>query len=163
MEGGMSNLNQFYGNVLSRTPTSIIASDLTDAVSLTGLTNAASRMAVGVRAVLSGAMTADTWKETLSVTGAGVLNFASTQTQNATSRNVGIRITLDGAVVISRTSTAVVTTNGIVLAVGSMVSTDNLNDFKFEDIPFNVSMKIEILSSVTETDKLLTAYKYRTC
>lgn len=100
----------------------------------------------GVLGVLSGALTADTLKTVLSATGSGSLQYLALQRVDGTSRATRVKITIDGAVVLDITSTAVVSNGGTQFVVGSANARG--------DLPFAASCLVEISSSLTETDKL---------
>jgi len=147
------------GGSLSRPPTTLIGSDLTAAATI--LNSATEFNKNNIRVLLSGALTADTYKTMVSVTGAGVLNFASVQTVDATSRNIYCRITIDGTVVATRSSLTTITATAQVVAVGGYMNSAN-GVVALDAIPFNTSLLIEIKSSLTETDKLNACFVYRT-
>lgn len=125
-------------------------------VSLTGLntSNAA-------RAVLSGALTANTLATALSVTGRGNVPFLAVFAGNTASRTIRCRVTVDGVVVFDATSNSITTTGRGLLIAGAYAASDpggnNHWDAGFP-ITFNASLLVEIASSLTETDNLTTAY-----
>lgn len=159
----MSNLNQFFGNPLGIPPTLLVGNDTTITPTSVGLSTDVIRAMCNVKSTLSGALTATTWKTLVSITGGGVLNFSAVQALDTTARSMGMRITIDGVVVSTReTLDAAMNANAFIPVVGSSVTTTNLNDFKFDPIPFAVSLLIEVRSSLSETDKIAALYNYRT-
>lgn len=150
----MSVLSQFGGGV---PVTKAIVNRLSD----NGWTNALRIDISGVQNKygLSGAMTANTLKQILSVTGRGCINWLGFWTADATSRTVRAKITIDGVVVLDSTSAAIST----VLAGGIYIG-EQYNGYvgEFDPTYFNQSLLIEMASSLTETDKLAIAYRYKT-
>ena len=109
--------------------------------------------------ILSGALTADTYADVLSITGGGgVLELASTFTLDTTSRTHGLRIVIDGNEVfnaITDTTTAI----GLGLVGAGSVGEGNFVTpsarYEWED-----SLLIQVKSSLTETDKIRTYVEY---
>ena len=151
----MSTLSQFGGG--ARTPKVIV-----NKYSAGGVTAQASEInSSSAVALVSGALTANTLKTILSITGAGSLNFLSLVTVDTTSRTVRLKLTLDGVVAFNATSAAITVAGNGLLAVGSGTSTSQ-GPYAVEATHFNVSCLVEIASSLTETDKVTTYYTYRT-
>lgn len=118
--------------------------------------------AVGCKAGLSGAMTADTLKTLLTITGPGRLDIAAIASADTTSRTMQMKITLDGVVVFNPGMTAATTTltAGIcaVGAINTAASTMPVSGHVY----FNTSCLVEFASSISETDKLNTYLRYQT-
>lgn len=108
------------------------------------------------RSALSGAMTANTLKTLLSVTGKGSLKQLAIYTQDNTSRIIRVRVTVDGVVVWDKTSTAITAATTGFSIVGFVTSTGQY----YGDMNFAKSVVVEVSSSVSETDKLMIAYQY---
>lgn len=110
-------------------------------------------------ATLSGAMTLNTLKSFLSVSGSGgEMPLLTIRTNDATARTIRVNLTIDG-VAYDFTSASISASGTGVIPAGSLNSTV---------IPFTPSIKwkstfvIEIASSVTETDKLTIEWIYNT-
>jgi len=116
----------------------------------------------GEKATLSGALTANTLKTMLNISGAGVLKACAVQALDTTSRTLRLKITFDGVVVFDPGASAANTTkNSAIVGVGG-ITTYNPTTFilAFERIPFNTSCLVEIASSLSETDTLALLYAY---
>lgn len=110
-------------------------------------------------ATLSGAMTLNTLKSFLSVSGSGgEMPLLTIRTNDVTARTIRVKLTIDG-VAYDFTSASISTSGKGVVPAGSINSSA---------IPFTPSIKwkstfvIEIASSVTETDKLTIEWIYNT-
>ena len=117
------------------------------------------------KTTLSGALTANTLKTMLTISGAGVLKFAGVQSLDTTSRTLRLTITLDGVVVFDATTAATTVTSATQVGVGGLtIHTAATPSFipEFERVPFNVSCVVEIASSLSETDKLAALLAYET-
>ena len=110
------------------------------------------------RSVLSGALTANALKTLLTVTGGGEVPLLFVSTQDATSRTLRVRVTVDGAVVFDATSSAIAASNQGTVVMGQPVSTSYLAAVS-PGIRFNSSLVVEAASSLSETDKVLLAYQ----
>lgn len=114
---------------------------------------------------LSGALTANTLKTMLTISGAGVLKFAGVQSLDTTSRTLRIKITLDGIVVFDATSAATTVSYATQVGVGGLTTYSQATPSflpELERVPFNVSCVVEIASSLSETDKLASLLAYET-
>ena len=114
--------------------------------------------------LLSAALTANTFKVALQIIGSGELNFIALQALDATARSIRLRVTLDGVVVFDPPATAIAGTGFGLRAIGQSNKFGMSQSFPqeaYEVVPFAAEAKVEILSSLTETDKLglLVAYK----
>lgn len=106
----------------------------------------------------AGAMTANTYKTALSLTGAGDIAFFAVKTNDTTSRSISVRVTIDGADVREIGPISVATTAGYALVpIGAIAGAVPV----MRPVPFGSSCLIEIKSSLTETDKLAFASDYR--
>lgn len=103
-------------------------------------------------AVLSGALTAGTLKTVLNATGRGRIGFAAVwHTSDATARTVRIKVTVDGVVVFDHAANNLSGQTAGLVAVGTIAG-------NLQWIEYRQSVLIEIASSLTETDKLSSAY-----
>lgn len=102
--------------------------------------------------VASGALTANTLKTLIDRTGAGKINFLTVTAQDTTSRTMRIKITIDGVVVYNVTSAANVTNGGGIIAIGAYGPTAAA--LVYGCVEYDTSFKVEIASSLTETNKL---------
>lgn len=124
---------------------------------------AAWRAANNLRYALSGALTAATYKDMISVSGAGVLKFCAVAAVDATSRDISIRVTIDGVIVYEKTMTSIVTVDKGVVGIGACAAISTTDyAVTFDRIAFNASAVIAIKSSRTETDKLYLLSNYAT-
>lgn len=116
-----------------------------------------------VIAALSGALTANTLKTMLNITSVGGrMPKLAFKTADATARTMRVVVTVDGVSVYDFTSASFSASNtGIYLAGkgrGEVAST-----FTYaSDIVFTTSLKIEIASNLTETNKFTMYYLYNT-
>lgn len=108
-----------------------------------------------VRMLNSGALTANTLKTILNVSGAGIFHILGARTNNTTSRTVRMRLTIDGTVVFDSTSAATMNPESGGLITGSTSGTTPLPG---ATVVFNSSAVFEIASSLTETDTITTLY-----
>lgn len=119
------------------------------------------REANQLRQTLSGALTADTYKTVLSVSGSGELNFCALSMVDATGRTCSLRITADGVVVFEKTVVSLGSQKAIV-GVGGIDSSVPAGAAKFAPVPFCASLAVELKSSLTETDKIYALTNYWT-
>jgi len=139
---------------LLRTPTALTQkTDFGSGIASLSMTHA--------KATLSGALTANTYKSMVSVTGGGVLSLAAVTAVDTTSRDMAIRITLDGVVINTATTTATTVADRGAVGVGHVVMSGSTPMVLPQDLPFSTSCLIEIKSSLTETDKLTLYYALR--
>jgi len=110
-------------------------------------------------ATLSGAMTATTLKNFLSVSGVGgEMSFLTIRTTDATARTIRVVLTIDG-IPYDFTSASISTSgNGVVLA-GINSGTGGI---QIPNIKWKSTFVIEVASSVSETDKLIIEWIYNT-
>jgi len=152
----ISRLSMFPTASASRRTTSIVTSQ--NVAGFTDTNSATTPTAVPVVSTLSGALTAATLKTMLNVTGSGgVMPFLSVATVDATARTMRIVVTVDGVAVFDRTSASFSAFPRGALLAGVPASS---NAYTLEPIRWTTSLKIEIASSLTETDKLITHWWY---
>lgn len=113
----------------------------------------------GVRSSLSGAMTANTLKTVISVTGSGMVNNLAFSSVDATARTLRVKITVDGQVAWDATTASMSTADrGIIVCGGYPVTPFQSGDY----FVFSTSLVVELASSLTETDKFNVYAKYQT-
>lgn len=139
---------------------------LTNAFSTTGYTTVSSissgaDASAKAKTVLSGALTANTLATVLNISGAGECNYLSISSVDATSRTMRMVVTIDGVVAFDSTSAATVTTGSGAVVLGTAAAVTN-GAVGLEPTPFLTSFKVEIASSLSETDKIQVGYKLRT-
>ena len=108
---------------------------------------------------ISGGLTAETFKVIVTISTSGFLRLCGVITEDATSRTIGLKITMDGAVVFNEISPAIAADNKGFFAVGFNFAGSS-SMLSLESIRFNASLVLAISSSITETDKI--ALKYLT-
>lgn len=111
-----------------------------------------------VKTTNSGAMTANTLKQMLNISGsAGSMSVLGVYTNDATARTVRMKVTIDGVVVYDATSNSIGVSNAGHLVAGAYayVAFDDGNPIRWR-----TSCLVEIASNLTETDKLTFGYKY---
>lgn len=101
---------------------------------------------------LSGALTADTYKEMISLSIPGLLRLCGVYSIDGTARTLGLKIVIDGTTVIDAVSAALSAANAGWMAVGINHELDNMG--LESGIRFNASLSISIKSSISETDKI---------
>jgi len=109
----------------------------------------------GLNSTLSGALTANTYKNVVSVAAPGRLLVAAAYRNNTTSRSVGLRITLDGVVFYDVFD--LVNTSLGRGPVGSGITVPT--GFNMSNYHFN-TLSVDIKSSLTETDGIRFAILY---
>ena len=110
-----------------------------------------------VKKTLSGALTANTLKSILTISGSGVLAMCYVSSRNATSRTMRLQIIVDGTTVFDATSSAVTAADSALIGVGQVASKDAGGGYWYVmplPIPFNTSLDVKIASSLSETDLL---------
>jgi hypothetical protein len=141
----MSTLSQFAGGGATR---SVVNQWSSGGVS-TGGVNA--NAANGAREVLSGAVTANTLKDLVSITTGGQIPWLSAYSKNATSRTIRLVVICDGVTVFDATSPAIAGISTGIIAAGNSSATSS-------PIRFNSSCLIRVASSLSETDNVAVAY-----
>jgi hypothetical protein len=109
----------------------------------------------------TGAVTANTYKQMLSLTGPGVLEFLALTSDDATVRTVTVQIILDGVV-----ATHTVTFNGGGAGYGMVPVGWGNGQFpcmQKQNFGFQKSCVINIQSTLTETNKSTCYWAYRLC
>ena len=156
----MSTLSQFAGGI--KPPKVIVGSDSTVGTGAAYATNNNQRTNSNLRQTLSGALTAATYKDLVTVTGSGCLKFLGSQAQDTTSRDMYIKVTIDGTQVVERTVLANTVNLAGAIAVGAVGTSTAGDGMVFDHLYFNSSMVIAVKSSLSETDKVAAVYNYHT-
>jgi len=115
------------------------------------------------KTVATPACTANTLVTILSLSGRGVISFLAFQNADVTSRTGRIKITLDGAVILDKTTIASTTIGDMLPVIGQCFPAANSANGSVvipEPLAFESSILIEYASSLTETAKCSIAYRY---
>lgn len=152
----MSTLSQFSGGI--PTPKVIVNDVSTTGWVASGASVSSSATYASAKAIASGALAANTLKTILQITGSGGIQWLSLHCADATSRTLRMKITIDGVVAIDSTSAAIAGSGygGVYIGAGAQT---NVN---VSPMYFKKSLLIEIASSLSETDKLVTSVNYFT-
>jgi hypothetical protein len=143
----MSTLSQFGGTRSTKSIVNGCSSSGYAAINLNSIPGS-------VRLLNSGALTANTLKTILNVSGAGIFHVLGARTNDATIRTVRMRLTIDGTVVFDSTSAAAgANTGGLITG-----SSNGTTPLPGATVVFNSSAVFEIASSLTETDTISTLY-----
>jgi hypothetical protein len=110
-----------------------------------------------VSSTASGACTANVWKNILEVRGGGMAKCVTVSNANGVSKNLALRIVLDGIEVFNQPVASASTLTYV--AVGNIV-TGTLSSVIDDPLPFFRSLLIQYRSDVTETDGSTIAYRY---
>lgn len=122
------------------------------------LTGANNYFIAALKKTVSGALSAGTYKELIALTGSGVLNACLVCNNiDTTSRQIGLKVVIDGTTVFDAYSEATTTANVNLIAIGTAYSSILMCT---QDIVFAQSLSIQIKSSLDETDKLTLGYSY---
>jgi len=128
-------------------------------------TSTPSQVVAGVDTVvtLSGALTANTYKTMLNITGtSGNIPQLGLFCVDGTSRAIKLKVTLDGAYAKEITSSTIAAINVGIIAAGTSAYAATTYLIDGEPLRFKTSCLVEIQSSLTETDKIELRYKYFT-
>lgn len=154
----MSNLAQFLG--LSRAPISIVNRFSAGSVAPVLTANTANS---NLKAYASGSQTANTLATATGlgqVTGSGKIYFCGLITKDTTARTIRLKLTIDGTSVFDCTSSSTSISDVGVFAVGRSDSSGTCE--LTSGIFYNSSFKVEVCSSLTETDKINVLMNYET-
>lgn len=121
----------------------------------TSTTNLNASASNNAREVLSGTLTANTPATLIDLTGRGEVSWLSAYALNSTARTIRMIVTVDGIEVFDATSASVSGTNSGIAAVGAGSST-NVNQANV--LRYNSSLRVEVASSLSETDLVAIAY-----
>lgn len=111
---------------------------------------------------LSGALTANTYKQILNVTGPGVISFLGLTSEDDNAglgRNLSMQVVIDGVLVINAAAAMGAGYGYGLVGIGSAYS----NQVVFQPVPFKKSLVVSIQSDYTETNKSKLMAIYRTC
>jgi hypothetical protein len=152
MNGGLQGFPGAAGGAARQATKSIVTSHSLAAANASGLNQAPI-----TRQVLSGALTANTLRTVLSVSGSGEVPYLAGYAINTTSRTVRVRVLVDGSVVFDATSSAVTTAGSGLLVTGIRA---DATAFGGTTVPiyFRNSFEVQLASSLTETDLVAIAY-----
>jgi len=112
--------------------------------------------------VLVGAVTANTLKTILTVSGKGALTWLGALIADGTSRTTRLVIELDGVTIYDSTNTAGTTSGRWCIAHGSVSGDASRCSIEATPLMFDTSLVIKYASSVSETDKASIGYIYYT-
>lgn len=107
--------------------------------------------------VLSGALTANTYKDILTLSGRGSLHIAYAYANDTTSRTIGMKIVVDGVTIFDAISGTLTAQYGGIIGAGCRGDNYIITPV---NIPFNSSLVISVKSSIGETDKVTAGYDY---
>jgi len=150
----MTTLSQFTGG---NVPPITIVNKFSSTAAPQNVTN----VAVSAKTYQSGALTANTLATATGlgqVTGSGKIKLLCLYTNDATARTLRLKVTIDGTSVFDSTSSSVSSSIYGVFAVGFADASGTV--FHEDGIYFNSSFKIEIASSLSETDKIAVGLVY---
>lgn len=151
----MSYLSQFYG--ASRATAAIVNAHSSG--SPAGVTLSSAQYAA--KAVLSGALTANTLATIVTLTGQGFVPIIALQQEDATSRTLRLQVLVDGVTAFDSTSAAAATQYRALVAAGNVIQ-ESSGKYQLADgwpVRFFASCVIKVASSITETDKLSVLYR----
>lgn len=121
------------------------------------LNNGVGAKLVNAASILSGALTANTLATVIDHTGAGVVRFLAAETTDGTSRTVRMKVTIDGNVAFDATTNAITSAySGLVAVGGAHAFSVDYNGWIHGYHEYDTSLKVEIASSLTETNKIVT-------
>lgn len=105
----------------------------------------------GCKHYVMGAVTANTLKTALSISGAGAVNLVKCCAQDSVTRSMRLKITIDARVIYDATTsvTTFVGTYGLI-GVGSADAYSTSRLFTHQRIPFENSLLVEFASSLSE-------------
>lgn len=135
---------------LGRTPAAIVNGYSSGGVLSGGTTGAFNPIA---QKILSGALTAGVAKPLLSIAGAGLLELCGSAAQDATVRAVTLIVIADGVTMFYSSTPAVAQSDKGIWAVGGMGTGGTPFPVGQLPIPFASSLVVQLISSLTETDK----------
>lgn len=160
----MSTLSQFAGG--ARAPKVIVQANAVAGWTAGGFSEFITNFAASnAKAILSGALTANTLASVLSITGAGSLKLLGISSVDATSRTLRLELTIDGVVLYDYTSAAIAAAGNGGMIVGSTAGSSGSSTtgpFIDDDLTFKTSCLVRVASSLTETDKIQINAKYWT-
>lgn len=138
----MSVLSQFAGG---ERVSSLVATSLESASMDTAAQHA------NATRTLSGAMAAATLQTALSISGRGRVNLACLYQNDATSRTIRMKITLDGTVIKDHTSATSTTANKGFCGIGVCTYVGGPSVVIYQPVKFSSSLLIQIASSRIES------------
>ena len=148
----MSNLSQFIGG--SRPPKTLVNGFHAGTAYAILSSNPGEKIA-------SGALSAGVLKTVLSVAGAGAVQLLYARVVDTTSRTLRLRVTIDGTYVFDATTATLTSNNAGMTAIGYLPASGS-EIVTFDSVTFNTSIVVEVASSLSETDKIVTHIIYET-
>lgn len=162
-------MTTFYSDEIdSSSLTSLATTSIVNSYSAAGVGSVAMNVGTEPKATQTGSLTATVLATILNITGtAGQLSFLAIISADATSRTLRVKITVDGSSVWDYTSAAITTANnGIPIlgyySAGIIGGGDAQMQAHNPTVKFRSSLKIEVASSLTESNKSTVYYKYNT-
>lgn len=159
----MSDVNQFRALIV---PTTLFGNtDTYNTSSMPFMPNGAqTRATMNVAETRCGALTSNTYKTVVSVSGRGLLNFAGFVSLSSGIYSFGFRLTYDG-IVIERTGVPNndFTSKGLPVIGGVIQDLTNttVSGLRFDPLPFNSGFTIEVKSTQAVTDGIGVITNYR--
>ena len=160
----MSSASQFFGGG-AKPPKLLVGSNDTDTAIIQpiGAFDTAFGAKLNLRTTTSGYTTAGAYKSLVSVVGSGVLSILLLQSLTADPRDMFIKVTIDGVVVLERQKNAAEFWHAVNAVGGFHATSDIAASFLNSDyLPFSKSLDISVKSSLSETDQIAIAYRYHT-
>jgi len=111
---------------------------------------------------LSGAMTANQWKDLIDIAGSGVLQFAALGAQNSTSRTVDFEIILDGNTIYPGSEAIAAARWFVGVGAVTLNSSSAVLAWSFDPKPYRSTLKIRARQTDTATDSLRLDYAHDT-
>lgn len=162
-------MTTFYSDEIdSSLQTSLATTSIVNGYSSAGVASVAMNVGSESKATQTGSLTATVLTTILNITGtAGQLSFLAITSADATSRTLRVKVTVDGVSIWDFTSAAITTAGnglpilgyysaGIIGGGAAQMQAHN------PTVKFRSSLKIEVASSLTESNKSTVYYKYNT-
>lgn len=156
----MSNYNQFVMRPVTSIINEFSSGGVKSAMALLPIAAGVAGYA-GCKKVLSGALTASTYKELLSITGAGIIDMCGAVAEDTTSRTIGLKLVIDGVAVFDAVSSAITTAGMGIVALGICSSYSSYLMLVPQPCVFAKSLSIQVKSSLSETDMVRLGYNYQ--
>lgn len=152
----MAKLSQLVGGI--RTPVQLVNGFEADGAPTSTAPYECGGLRLG-KLLLSGALTANTWKPLLTITGSGRIKFLATgNSEYGTSKGVSQKLVLDGETVFESTST--MSYPGGVPVIGAGRKESDYAIVSYDSVFFGESLEFYVKTNVTGTDVLTTEINY---
>lgn len=160
----MSSASQFFGGGAKPPKLLIGSNDTSTRVIALSLVDPSYGDKLNLRTTPAGATTAGVYKSLASVAGSGVLSVLFLQSMTTGPRDMYIKVTIDGVIVLERQKNAAGSVDhiNVVGCVFATSGTGALSFFGTDYLPFSKSLDISVKSSLSETDQIAIAYRYHT-